>query len=73
MENRIPTDEEVLIIIRALKNNEYETEEEEDEKILSIRKVYPGISDLIFHDRRDLSPEQILEEAKIRALNCKLL
>jgi hypothetical protein len=66
MENRDgrPLDEDILEILKSLKNCEYETEEEEDEKILYLLKFYPGISDLIFHDTRNLTPEQILEEAK---------
>jgi hypothetical protein len=60
------TDEEALAIIKAIKNREYKNEAEEDSKIRVLEIAIPGISNLLFYDRRNLTPEQILEEAKNR-------
>lgn len=59
-------DEEVLEIIRRLQSGGYATETEENEKVQRIVSRYPGIVNLIFHDSRKLTPEQILAEAKKR-------
>jgi hypothetical protein len=57
-------DKEAVAIIKSIKNREYEDEKEEDRKIKLLELNLPGISNLLFYDRRDLTPAQILEEAK---------
>lgn len=59
-------DDEVLEIIRRLQSGGFATEAETGEKAQRIVSRYPGILDLIFHDRRNLTPEQILAEVKNR-------
>ncbi len=58
------SDVEALEIIEAIKLREYKSEIEEDNKIRLLELAMPGISNLLFYDRRDLAPTQILEEAK---------
>ncbi|WNG33564.1 hypothetical protein F0U61_07970 [Archangium violaceum] len=59
-------DDEVLEIIRRLQSGGYTTEHETSEKAHRIVSRYPGVLDLIFHDPRELTPEQVLAEAKNR-------
>ncbi|QRK11633.1 hypothetical protein JQX13_17100 [Archangium violaceum] len=59
-------DDEALEIIRRLQTGGYATEAETDEKYLRLNARYPGIVNLIFHDRRNPTAEQILAEVKNR-------
>ncbi len=63
-DNAKPSDEQAIEIIGRLKVCDYANEESIDRDILFLQRSYPEIVRLIFHDRRNLTPEQILEEAK---------
>ena len=59
-----PSDQEAIELINKLMSGlGGEDEASEWRETLEKSGLY-GISDLIFHDYRDLTPEQILEEAK---------
>ncbi len=64
--NKKPTDEEVLEIIRNLYAGDFKTEEEGNIALRYIEAAYPcaEFTNLIFWDKRNLTPEQILEEGK---------
>lgn len=63
--HKVPeTDEEVVEIVRKLSTGGFGREHENGRMLKYISNKYPGISDLIFWDVRNLTPEQILEEAK---------
>jgi hypothetical protein len=65
--HKIPeTDEEVVEIIRKLSTGGYGSEHENSRMLNYISNKYSGISDLIFWDNRNLTPEEILEEARIK-------
>jgi hypothetical protein len=61
-------DKEVLAIIKDLLAVNYKTDEEGNELVYKINQVYPGISDLLYWDDRNLTAEQILDEAKSKKL-----
>lgn len=66
MEIKRPTDEEVLAIIRKLFSADFKTEKEGSAALDYLQKLYPAaeMATLIFWNRRNLTPEQVLEEAK---------
>lgn len=57
-------DHEALEIIKGFKNHIYKTEAEQNKRLLQLMQTYPNISQLLFWDNRDLTPEQLLDEAK---------
>ncbi len=58
------SDAEAMSIIKAIKNHEYSTKSEEEEKIKLLSAIFPGILNLLFYDPRKLTPDQILKEVK---------
>lgn len=58
------SDSEALMIIGAIKNRLFKNSKEEEDKIKFLEIVFPGISNLLFYDRRNLTPDQILKEIK---------
>jgi len=64
-DKKIPDDTEVLEIITRFCNGGFGSDEINTQMMQYIERAYPiGISDMIFWDTRDLTPKQILEEAK---------
>ena len=65
MENsQKPTDKKIVAIIKIFQSGGYPTDEEDEEMLHYLAKWYPGITDSIFHDKNQTTPEQILEMAK---------
>lgn len=64
MGNKKPTDEEILEIIKQFQKGGYETDAKNSKMLHYIERTYSEISDLIFQDKRNLTPEEILAEAK---------
>ncbi|MFC7443160.1 bacteriocin immunity protein [Laceyella putida] len=62
--DRVRTKEELIELVRKIVNAEG-TEEELDEMLdlLERRVPHPEVSDLIYWDERNLTPEEIVEEA----------
>jgi len=59
-------DPQALDIIRRLMTGGYGSEAEDDEKLGLLERWYHEISDLIFWNRRGLTAEEILAEAKAK-------
>lgn len=57
---------EILLIISQFQNGGFGSDEENNAKLEYIERAYPAskLSDLIFWDKRNLTAEQILAEAK---------
>jgi hypothetical protein len=71
MKESIPTDEEVLQMIKDIFAGKVKSERQSVNIILKLNSKYPMMSDLIFHSMKfglpdELSPEELLKEAKIR-------
>ena len=59
------TKEEILLAVRKLYTPELTTEEEDMRIIDELYEALPHskITDMIFHDPRNLTPEEVVEEA----------
>lgn len=57
-------DEEALRLISKIRSTEDRWSPEIDQLVKILETSFSGISNLLFYDRRDLSPKEILQEAK---------
>lgn len=64
MANEKPTYEECLEIVRRLQTGGYSSEAEDTAMLKKLEMVYRNISNLIFWNKEELSPEQVLSEAE---------
>ncbi|HET9236146.1 MAG TPA: hypothetical protein VFO10_02775 [Oligoflexus sp.] len=62
-----PSYSECLEIVKKFQNGGYGSDAKNQEMMNYLSTAYPEASDLIFWDKRDLTPEQILKEADERA------
>ncbi len=57
-------DDEALRIIVAIRQQDNSTATEEEDRLRILQQAFPGVLNLIFYDKRKLTPEQVLAEAK---------
>lgn len=64
MEDR-PTRAELVALVARIMSGNYDSESAQDEDVRQLQQAvpHPRVTDLLFWDDRDLTPEQVVDEA----------